>query len=121
MAARALLRACSKRNVNVPSCSKLSQGTEILFYFKDVVKQDVFRWQIDCIADAGDNFATIRQNRDGRGRRLKIAPEDIQLMPTSSLLLRLFEIENFDPEVSNKFSGRVEIRDTGYFRFCAGA
>jgi hypothetical protein len=30
-------------------------------------------------------------------------------MPTSPLLQRLFEIESFDPEVSNQLPGRVEI------------
>jgi hypothetical protein len=93
----------------VLSCSELSPGTEILFYFKDVVKMDVSRWQNGYIADAGDNFAIIRRKRDGRGRGLKIALEDIQLMPTSSHLQQLFEIENFDPEVSNLLPGRVEI------------
>jgi hypothetical protein len=73
VARRALSRACSKRNVNVLSCSKLSPGTETLFYFKDVVKMDVSRWQIGYIAVAGDNFATIRRNRDGRGRGLKLS------------------------------------------------
>jgi hypothetical protein len=101
---RALSRACSKLNVNVLSCSELSPGTKILFYFKDVL-----RWQIGNIADAGDKFATIRRNRDGLGRGLKIALEDIQLMPTSSLLQRLFEIEHFDPEESDQLPGRVEI------------
>jgi hypothetical protein len=57
---RALSRACSKQNVNVLSCSELSPGTEILFYFKNVVKKDVSRWQIGYTADAGDIFATIR-------------------------------------------------------------
>jgi hypothetical protein len=80
-----------------------------LFYFKDFVKKNVSRWQIGYIADAGDNFATIRRNRDGRGRGLKIAIEFIQLMPTSLLLQRLFEIENFDPEKSEQLPGRVEI------------
>jgi hypothetical protein len=37
VARRALSRACSKRNVNVLSCSELSPGSKILFYFKDVV------------------------------------------------------------------------------------
>jgi hypothetical protein len=109
VARRALSRACSKRNVNVLSCSELSPGTKILFYFKDVVKKDVSRWQIGYSADAGDNVATIRRNRDGRGRGLKIALEDIQLMSTSPLLQRLFEIENFDPEESDQLPGRVEI------------
>jgi hypothetical protein len=109
VARRVLSRACSKRNVNVLSCSELSPGTENLFYFKDVVKKDVSRWQIGYIADVGDNFATIRRNRDGRGRGLNIALEDIQLMLTSPLLQRLFENENFDPEVSNQLPGRVEI------------
>jgi hypothetical protein len=81
----------------------------MLFFFKDVVKKDVSLWQIGNIADAGDNFATIRRNRDGRGRGLKIALEDIQFMPTSPLLQRLFEIEHFDPEVSNQLPGCVEI------------
>jgi hypothetical protein len=40
---------------------------------------------------------------------LKIAHKDIQLMPTSPLLQRLFEIEKIDPEVSNQIPGRVEI------------
>jgi SAM-dependent MidA family methyltransferase len=40
---------------------------------------------------------------------LKIALEDIQLIPTSLLLQRLFEVENFDPEESDQLSGRVEI------------
>jgi hypothetical protein len=93
----------------VLSCSGLSPGTNILFYFKDVVKKDVSRRQIGYIADAGDNFATIRRNRDGRGRGLKIALEDIQLVPTSPLLQRLFEFENFDPEESDQLPGRVEI------------
>jgi hypothetical protein len=108
-ARRALSRACSKRNVNVLSCSELSPGTEFLFYFKDVVKKDVSRWQIGYIVDAGDNFAAIRRYRDDRGPGLKIALEDIQLMPMSPLLQRLFEIEIFDPEVSNQLPGRVEI------------
>jgi hypothetical protein len=43
VARRALSRACSKRNVNVLSCSELSPGTLFLFYFKDVVKKDVSR------------------------------------------------------------------------------
>jgi hypothetical protein len=64
-------------------------------------KNDVSRWQIGYIADADDNFATIRRNRDCRDRGLKISLDDIQLMPTSSLLQRIFEIDNFDPEVSN--------------------
>jgi hypothetical protein len=80
-----------------------------LFYLKDVVKKDVSRWQIGYIADAGGNFATIRRNRDGQGRGLKIALEYVQLMPTSSLLQRLFGIENFDPEESDQLPGRVEI------------
>jgi Reverse transcriptase (RNA-dependent DNA polymerase) len=109
VARRALSRACSKRNVNVLSCSELSPGTEILLYFKDVVKKDVSRWQLGYIADAGNNFATIRRNRDGLGRGLKIALEDIQLMPTSPRLQRLFEIENFDLEESDQLPGRVEI------------
>jgi hypothetical protein len=41
VARRALSRACSKRNVNVKSCSELSLGTEILFYFKDFVEKNV--------------------------------------------------------------------------------
>jgi hypothetical protein len=89
----------------VLSCSELSPGTKTLFYFKDVVKKDVSRWQIGYIADAGDNFATIRQNRDGRGRGLKIALEDIQLMPTSPRLQRVFENENFDPKNLTSFQG----------------
>jgi hypothetical protein len=93
----------------VLSCSELSPGTKFLFYFKDVVKKDVSRWKIDYIADAGDNFATIRRNRDGRGRGLKIALEDIQLIPSSPLLQRLFEIENFHPEESDQLTERVEI------------
>jgi hypothetical protein len=109
VARRALPRACSKRNVNELSCSELSPGTEILFYFKDIVKKDVLRWQIGYIADRDDNFATIRRNGDGRGCGLKIALEDIQLMPTSPLLQRLFDIEIFDPEVSTQLPGRVEI------------
>jgi hypothetical protein len=40
---------------------------------------------------------------------LKIALEGIQLMPTSPLLQRLFEIENFDPEESDQLPGRVEM------------
>jgi hypothetical protein len=108
-ARRALSRACSKRNVNVLSCSELSPGTNFLFYFKDVVTKDVSWWQIGYIADAGDNFATIMRNRDGRGRGLKIALEDIQLMRTSPLLQQLFEIEKFDPEESDQLPGRVEI------------
>jgi hypothetical protein len=91
----------------VLSCSELSPGTKILFYFKDIVQKDVSRWQIGYIADASDNFVTIRRNRDDRGRGLKIALEDIQLMPTSPLLQRLFEIENFDPEESDQLPGRV--------------
>jgi hypothetical protein len=71
VARRALSRACSKRNVNVLSCSELSPGAKNLFYFKDVVKKDVSRWLIGHTANAGDNFATIRRNRDGRGRGLK--------------------------------------------------
>jgi hypothetical protein len=109
VARRALSRACSKRNVNVLSYSELWPGTEILFYFKDVVKKNFSRWKNGYTADAGDNFATIRRNRDGRGRGLKIALEDIQLMPTSPLLQRIFEIENFDPDKSDQLSGRVEI------------
>jgi hypothetical protein len=62
----------------VLSCSELSPGTEILFYFRDVVKKDVSRWRIGYIADADDNFAAVRRNRDGRGRGLKIALENIQ-------------------------------------------
>jgi hypothetical protein len=112
VARRAFSRACSKRNVNVLSCSELSPGTEILFYVKDAVKKDVLRWQIYYIADAGDNFATIGRNRDGRGRGLKIAHKDIQLMSTAPLLQRLFEIEHFDPEVSNQLQRRVEIQVT---------
>jgi hypothetical protein len=106
IARRTLSRTCSKRNVNVLSCSELSPGTKILFCFKDVIKKNVSRCQIGYIAD---NFATIRRNRDGRGRGLKIALEDIQLMPRSPLLQRLFEIEIFDPEVFNQLPGRVEI------------
>jgi hypothetical protein len=109
VARRALSRACIKRNINVLSCSELSPRTKILFNFKDVVKKDVSRWQIGHIADAGDNFATIRRNRDGRGRGLKLALENIQLMPTTPRLQRLFEIENFDPEESDQLPGRVEI------------
>jgi hypothetical protein len=45
----------------------------------------------------------------GRGRGLKIALEDIQLMPTSPLLQRLFEIEKIGPEESDQLPGRVEI------------
>jgi hypothetical protein len=55
------------------------------------------------------NFATISRNRNGRERGLKIALEDIQLIPTSPLLQRLFEIEIFDPEVSNQLPERIEI------------
>jgi hypothetical protein len=40
---------------------------------------------------------------------LKIALEDIQLIPTSPLLQRLFEIEKFDPEESDQLIERVEI------------
>jgi hypothetical protein len=80
-----------------------------LFNFKDVVKKDVSRWQIGYIDDAGDNCATIRRNRDGRGRGLEIALEDIQNMPMSPLLQRFFEIEKFDPEESNQIPERVEI------------
>jgi hypothetical protein len=80
-----------------------------MFYFKDVVKKDVSRWQNGHIADAGDNFAIIRRNRDGRGRGLKIALENIQLMQTSPLLQRLFDIEYFDPEEPNQLPGSVEI------------
>jgi hypothetical protein len=109
VARRALLRACGKQDVNVLSCSELSPGTINLFFFKDVVKKNVSRWQNGYIADASDNFATIGRNRDGRGRGLKIALEDIQLMPTSPLLQRLFEIENFDPEESDQLPGRFEI------------
>jgi hypothetical protein len=109
VARTALSRACSERKVNVLSCSELWPGTKTLFYFKDVVKKDVSRWKPGYIADACDNFATIRRNRDGRGRGLKISLEDIQLMPTSPLLQRLFEIENFDPEESDKLPWRVEI------------
>jgi hypothetical protein len=109
VARRVLSHARSKRNVNVLSCNELSPGTKILFYFKDVVKKDVSRWQIGYIADADDNFATVRRNRDVRSRGLKIALEDIQLIPTSPLLQRLFEFENFDPEVSNQLPGCVEI------------
>jgi hypothetical protein len=112
VARRGFSRACSKRNVNVLSCSELSPGTGILFYIKDIVKKDVSWWQIGSIADAGDNFAAIRRNRDGRGCGLKIPLEDNQLMPTSPLLQRLFEIEYFDPEVSNQLLGRVEIPAT---------
>jgi hypothetical protein len=65
VARRALSRARSKRNVNVLSCSELLPGTKTLFHIKDVVKKDVSRWQIGYIADTGDNFATIRRNRDG--------------------------------------------------------
>jgi hypothetical protein len=83
-----LSRACSKRNVNVLSCSELSPGHEILFYFKDVVNKDVSRWQIGYISDAGDNFAAIRRSREGRGRGLKIALKDIQLIPKSPLQQR---------------------------------
>jgi hypothetical protein len=82
---------------------------KFLFYFKDVIKKDVSRWQIGYIADAGDNFATIRRNRDGRGRGLKIALDDIQLVPTSLLMQRLFEIENFDSEESDQLPGCDEI------------
>jgi hypothetical protein len=56
VARRALSRACSKRNVNVLSICELSPGTDFLFYFKDIVKNDVSRWQIGYIADAGDFF-----------------------------------------------------------------
>jgi hypothetical protein len=77
VASKALSCACSKQNVNVLSCSELSPGTEILFYFKDGVKKDVSRWQIGYIADAGDNIATIRRNRDGRGRGSNVSLEDI--------------------------------------------
>jgi hypothetical protein len=57
VARRALSHACSKRDVNVLLCSKLSPGTKSLLYIKDFVKKDVSRWQIGYIADAGDNFA----------------------------------------------------------------
>jgi hypothetical protein len=100
VARRALSRACSKRNVNVLSCSELSPGTEILFYFKDVVKNDVSRWQIGKLLTRA-TILQIRRNRDGRGRGLKIALEHIKLMPTSPLPQRLFEIENFDPDESD--------------------
>jgi hypothetical protein len=40
---------------------------------------------------------------------LKIVLEDIQFMPTSPLLQRIFEIEKFDPEESDQLPGRVEI------------
>jgi hypothetical protein len=40
---------------------------------------------------------------------LKIILEDIQLMPTSPLLQRLFEIKKIDPEVSSQLPGCVEI------------
>jgi hypothetical protein len=63
---------------------------------------------IGYIADVGDNFAKSGEI-DDRGRGLKIALEDIQLMPTSPLLQRLFEIENFNPEESDQLPGRVEI------------
>jgi hypothetical protein len=36
--------------------SELSPGTKLLFYFKDVVKKDVSRWQIGYIADAGNSL-----------------------------------------------------------------
>jgi hypothetical protein len=108
VARRALSRACSKRNVNVLSCSELSPGTEILFYFMDVVKKDVSRWQTGYIADAEDNFATVRRNRDGRGRGPKIPLFLISSSRTSPLLQRSFEIEKFDPEVSDQIPGRVE-------------
>jgi hypothetical protein len=79
VARRALSRACSKRNVNVLSCSELSSGTDVLFYFKDVVNKDMSRCQLGYIADAGENSATIRRNTNSRGQGLKIALEDIQL------------------------------------------
>jgi hypothetical protein len=76
-ARRALSRVCSEWNVTMVSCSELSPGTESFFYFADDVKKDVSRWRIVYIADTDDNFATVRRNRDGRGRGLKIALEDI--------------------------------------------
>jgi hypothetical protein len=66
----------------------LAPGTDFFIYFKNIVKKDVSRWNIGYIADADDNFATVRRKRDGRGRGLKIALEYIQLMPTSPLLKR---------------------------------
>jgi hypothetical protein len=59
VARRALSRACSKRNVNVLSCSELSPGTKILFYFKDVVTKDVSRWQLVILL----TWATILRNQ----------------------------------------------------------
>jgi hypothetical protein len=49
VARRALSRACSKRNVNMLSCSELSPETKFLFYIKDLVKKDDSRWQIGYI------------------------------------------------------------------------
>jgi hypothetical protein len=56
---------------------RIVAGNSLFVLFQGRCQKGRFAWQNGYIADAGDNFATIRRNRDERGRGLKIVLEDI--------------------------------------------
>jgi hypothetical protein len=72
--------------------------------------------KIGYIADADDTFATVRRNRNGRGRGLKITLEDIQLMPMSPLLQPKFEIEILTRMYQISFQGVPRYRSLQVLR-----
>ncbi len=68
----------------------LPQKTRVYYFVKES-KQG--KWKLGFVPEAQDHMVSIMTNSQGRGHRLKVAYEDIRLVPKSAILYDLQQLE----------------------------
>ncbi len=96
MARRAISRMLSSRTPVVVQSNVLSKRTPVYYYVKGTKKGT---WCLGCVSEAKEHIVEVSKNSKGIGHKIIVAYEDIRLVPTSSLL---YAMENIELEINDE-------------------
>ncbi len=97
---RSLDRLLSARQPKIVSQAVLVQNTPVFFPVKIGKNR---QWQKRYVLSTSDHIAVVSKNVEGRGKHLKIAYEDMRLVPRSQVLEDIDEVElQLNPAVDSE-------------------
>ncbi len=100
-AKRAISRMLRSRIPKVIKTELSRQKTPVYNFVKES-KQG--KWKLGFVAESQDHMVSIMTNSQGRGHRLKVAYEDIRLVPKSALL---YDLQQLEPELDTTDNQRL--------------
>ncbi len=96
MARRAISRMLASRSPTVVKTNLLTKCTPVYYYIKGNRRGE---WKLGYVSDAKEHIVEVSKNSKGTVHKILVAYEDIRIVPTSSLL---YEMENIELEINDE-------------------